>query len=317
MRWASGRVWRVAGAVGAVAVIAVCGRLARDYRRDIATARARLDAVDRQRVQTRYGVVEYAESGAGEPLLVSHGIFHGCDGGLLSVRDIVTGRRVIAPSRFGYLGSTLPDTATAADQAEAFTALLDHLGVDRCDVIGISAGSTAALQLAVRHPDRVKHLIVLSGNLPGDPNAVAPPKWAQLFYSDLAMWMTKKFAPSQAARLMGVPAGFPRNDEDEKVIAELLDSIFPMAPRSVGGIFDAFTSNPSVNDFPLEEITVPTLLIHTKDDPLCAFSAAEQAARRIPKCVFVALDSGGHLGLGQTARTRTELGRFLAEQVLA
>lgn len=118
------RVGRVTRAVWTAAVAAVTGQLAREYRRDIATARARLNAVDRKQVQTRFGIVECAESGTGEPLLVSHGIFHGCDGGLLSVRDIVTGRRVIAPSRFGYLGSALPDAATAADQAEAFDAVV-------------------------------------------------------------------------------------------------------------------------------------------------------------------------------------------------
>jgi pimeloyl-ACP methyl ester carboxylesterase len=289
----------------------VTGRLVREYRRDIAAAQARLDAVARMTVETRFGAVEYADVGAGTPLLVSHGIFHGFDGGLLSVRDTVTDRRVIAPSRFGYLGSTLPDDATAADQADAFAALLDHLDIDRADILGISAGSTAALQLALRHPDRVKRLVVLSGNLPGDPNAVAPPGWARLFYSDLAMWAMKRFARPQIAGLMGVPSGFPRDAAEAGVVEEMLDSIFPMAPRVAGGVFDAYVSNPSVNDLPLEKLSVPTLLMHAKDDPLCAYAAAEQAARRIPDCRFVGLDSGGHLGLGQTERTRVELDAFL------
>jgi hypothetical protein len=118
-------------------VAAVTGGIVRDYRRDMAAARARLDAVPRQSVATKFGAIEYAESGAGDPVLVSHGIFNGCDGGLLAVRDIVVGRRVIAPSRFGYLGSTLPRGATAADQADAFASLLDHLDISRIDVIGM------------------------------------------------------------------------------------------------------------------------------------------------------------------------------------
>lgn len=305
----------LAASAGAAAV--VTGRLARDYRRDIAAVRARLDAVERKLVDTDWGAVEYAEAGAGDPVLVSHGIFHGCDGGLLSVRDTVVGRRVIAPSRFGYLGSTLPAGATAAAQADAFAALLDHLSVGQVDVVGISAGTTAALQLALRHPNRVRHLVVLSGNLPGDPNAVAPPAWARLLYTDLAIWALKRVARPQMARLMGIPNGFPRNTAEAHDVAEMLDSILPMAPRKAGGIFDAYVSNPSVNDFPLEKLSVPTMLVHAQDDPLCAFSAAEQAARRIPGCVLVALDSGGHLGLGQTERTRAELDGFLAAAVRA
>ena len=50
-------------------------------------------------------------------------------------------RRVIVPSRFGYLGSTLPEGATAADQADVFVELLDHLGLTRVEVMAISAGS--------------------------------------------------------------------------------------------------------------------------------------------------------------------------------
>jgi pimeloyl-ACP methyl ester carboxylesterase len=117
-------------------------------------ARARLAAVDRHVISTEWGAVEYAEHGDGEPVLVVHGIFHNCVGGLLSVRDLFTDRRVIAPSRFGYLGSTMPPNATPAAQADAFAALLDALDIGQIDVIGLSAGATSALQLALRIPRR-------------------------------------------------------------------------------------------------------------------------------------------------------------------
>jgi pimeloyl-ACP methyl ester carboxylesterase len=69
---------------------------------------------------------------------------------------------------------------------------------------------------------------------------------------------------------MGVPDGFPRDEAQTRAVADLLDSIFPMRPRAAGGTFDAYVSNPSVNDLPLENLTAPTLLIHAIDDPLCA-----------------------------------------------
>lgn len=67
---------------------------------------------------------------------------------------------MIAPSRFGYLGSTMPVDASGAAQADTFVALLDHLDVDTVDVLGVSAGTSAAVQLALRHPDRVTHLVI-------------------------------------------------------------------------------------------------------------------------------------------------------------
>jgi len=64
------------------------------------------------------------------------------------------GFRVIAPSRFGYFGSTLPQGGTPADQADAYALLLEHLGVDRAVVVGFSAGSGSILEFARRHPER-------------------------------------------------------------------------------------------------------------------------------------------------------------------
>ena len=93
-------------------VAALAAGATRAYRRDLTAARDRLSAVLRHHVSTPFGMVEYAESGVGDPVLVSHGIFHGCDGGLLSVRSSLPGRRIIAPSRFGYLGSDVPAAAT-------------------------------------------------------------------------------------------------------------------------------------------------------------------------------------------------------------
>jgi pimeloyl-ACP methyl ester carboxylesterase len=202
--------------------------LTRRCRRDLAHARAGLAAVDRRVASTASGDVEYAEWGRGEPLLVVHGIFHGCDGGLLSTGGLPQDRWLIAPSRFGYLGSPLPPGATPAQQADAFAALLDELAVDRVDVVGISAGTTSALQFALLHPDRVKHLVVISGNLPANPTAVAPPAWARVLYADLPLWAMKVFAPRAYLHLMGVPKDLPVTGEAAAFVDQMAESIFPM-----------------------------------------------------------------------------------------
>ena len=281
------------------------------YRRDLNAARARLAAVDRHVISTRWGAVEYAERGSGDPVLVVHGIFHNCVGGLLSVRDF-SDRRCIAPSRFGYLGSNLPLDATPAHQADALAALLDALGIDQIDVIGESAGTTSALQLALRHPERVTHLAVLVGNLPGSPTAVVQPPLAKLFNRQLPLWLLRTFAPSMMVRLVaGLPKGFAMSGDDARFVTEFIDSLFPVSPDGVD--FDAFVSNADVNDYNLEAINVPTLIMHTKDDQVASHEASKRAAERIPGARFVSLESGGHLMLGQTKRIRDELADFFAE----
>jgi pimeloyl-ACP methyl ester carboxylesterase len=284
------------------------------YRRDLRVAHSRLAEVERRVVATDWGPVEYAERGFGEPLLVLHGIFGGCDTAVLDSRDLCSDRRVIAPSRFGYLGSNLPPNATPADQADALGALLDTLGIGEIDVIGISAGATSALQLALRHPEKVKHLAVLVGNLPGSPTAVVQPPLATLFDRQLPIWALKTFFPSTMARLAGVPKSFTMTDDDARFVTEFIESMFPVTPRVRGVIFDLCVSNADVNACELEAIRVPTLVAHTKDDPLASHEASERAAERIPGARFLSLESGGHLMLGQTTIIHDELADFLADR---
>jgi pimeloyl-ACP methyl ester carboxylesterase len=282
------------------------------YRRDMNAARARLAAVDRHVISTQWGEVEYAERGAGEPVLVVHGILQNCVGGLLSVRDLFTDRRVIAPSRFGYLGSSMPPNATPAVQADAFAALLDTLDIRQIDVVGLSAGATSALQLALRHPEKVKHLVVLVGNLPGSPTAVVQPSWAKS-QRQLVMWALRTIAPSTMGRLVAaVPKEFAMTSEEARFVTEFIDSLFPVSPA--GFIFDAFVSNAAVNDYNLEAISVPTLIAHTRDDQLASHEASRRAAERIPGARFVSLESGGHLMLGQQQKGRDALADFFAER---
>jgi pimeloyl-ACP methyl ester carboxylesterase len=59
---------------------------------------------------------------------------------------------------------------------------------------------------------------------------------------------------------------------------------------------------------------VPTLLAHTRDDPLASHEASRRAAGRIPGARFLSLESGGHLMLGQTEIVHDELAGFFADR---
>ena len=246
-----------------------------------------------------------------------HGIFGGCDAGLVWAGGLFGGglfsdRRLIALSRFGYLGSSLPTCAKPADQADAYAALLDALRIGRTDVLAISAGTTSALQLALRHPDRIKHLVVMSGNLPGFRTTAGQALGLRLLgRSDLPIWALQTFARPLMVRLAGVPKGNPLTADDERVVAEVIDTTFPTGPRAEGVIFDFFTSIPDASGYDLEAIKVSTLLVHSTDDPLTPYDTARRAASRIPGARLVSAEQGGHLGLGQQAVTSRELAAFL------
>ncbi|HVJ29391.1 MAG TPA: alpha/beta fold hydrolase, partial [Gammaproteobacteria bacterium] len=179
------------------------------YRRDLAAARARLvDASEL--VTTPCGPIEYAAVGTGPPILLVHGAGGGFDQGLaIGAPLAVHGHRVVAMSRFGYLRTPLPADASAAQQADAHACLLDALRLERAAVVGVSAGAPSALQLVVRHPERVSALVLMVPAAfvprPGGAEPVrTPPGTLRLFdtalRSDFLFWATRRVAPSLMVR---------------------------------------------------------------------------------------------------------------------
>jgi pimeloyl-ACP methyl ester carboxylesterase len=106
----------------------------------------------------------YEIHGAGDPLVLLHGAFSGIGtsfGDLLP--HLSRHRRVIAVEYQGHgrtadIDRPLSYAAIAGDVA----ALLEHLGVERADVLGYSAGGGVAIELAVQHPGKVRKAVLLS-----------------------------------------------------------------------------------------------------------------------------------------------------------
>ena len=101
------------------------------YVNDMTAARERI--LTAQVINTAIGPIQYAEVGHGTPVLVIHGAGGGFDQGLFTAKgalgddDMADNYRVIAPSRFGYLGTPMPATGDASPSAaaDAHAALLD------------------------------------------------------------------------------------------------------------------------------------------------------------------------------------------------
>jgi pimeloyl-ACP methyl ester carboxylesterase len=111
------------------------------------------------------GVHMYYESyGAGDPLVLLHGGMLSIDlnfGGLIPT--LALGRRVIGVELQGH-GRTadIAREITPAALASDVVGLLDHLGIERADVLGHSMGAAVATELAVAHPDRVRKVVAAS-----------------------------------------------------------------------------------------------------------------------------------------------------------
>lgn len=286
------------------------------FRNDMQVARARLAAFPRRTFETSMGVVEYADVGAGTPVLLSHGILGGCDVGPgMAQTYLGDSFRVVAPSRFGYLGSSLPADASAARQADAFAELLTALSIERAVVLGFSAGGPSALQFALRHPERTKALVLVSSALPGDHYKRLPPAWLarRVFGSERLFWLIHHRTKAIARRMFGIPADFDATRDQQVALADVAESLFPLKPRVAGATFDLLVSNPSVNECVLEDVAVPTLVVHAVDDTLAPRGTAVDAALRIPGATAVTIERGGHLLLGAEGLVRARIAAFLAD----
>jgi 2-hydroxy-6-oxonona-2,4-dienedioate hydrolase len=273
------------------------------YRRDVAAARARVSAGS-QMLATRCGPVEYARLGDGPPILVLHGASGGWDQGLACARGLIAhGFQLIAPSRFGYLRTPLPADPSPEAEADAWAALLDALKIPSLPVIGFSAGAAPAVQLALRHPARVSHLVLMVPGAGGlyAGRAAAPPRLAleAMYRFDFAMWLIMRLAPRFMYRLVGVPPSLiPVLTVAEKAqLDEVVDALLPAAPRRLGLLNEAKTQRPG-REYVLERVSAPTLLISAADDVYQTLPVARHAAKIIRHSRLIEFKTGGHLLLG-------------------
>jgi 2-hydroxy-6-oxonona-2,4-dienedioate hydrolase len=252
-------------------------------------------------IPSPWGEIEYAEGGSGLPALVVHGSGGGFDqGALLAEAVLGAGFRWIAPSRFGYLRSEVPEGATFDEQAHAYAALLDHLRLDRVAVVALSHGAPSALLFAALHPTRVSSLTLISGGVAsatGGSQTGADRRGNALVtvYSyDPLYWSVARVFRRQLIALMGadatVLAGL--SSEQRRLLDRVIDEMNPVAPRTAGVVFDHRAALPNER---IAAIQAPTLVLHARDDGLQVYRNAEFAAATIPDVRLVSFDRGGHL----------------------
>jgi 2-hydroxy-6-oxonona-2,4-dienedioate hydrolase len=315
----------VAGAVaGAVGLMAMAATLVIwwQFDGDIRRARARV-AHGSLLATTRCGPIEYQEAGAGVPLLAIHGSGGGYDQGMAFAGALAgQGIRVIAMSRFGYLRTPMPTDASAAAQADAHVCLLDALGIRQAAVMGGSAGAPSALQMAIRHPDRVSALVLLVPLTYKPPtlagSAPPMPAWVEsammrLIGSDFLFWAAIHVARNQVIKVvLATPPQLltAASQKEQARVDAMLDDILPVSARAEGLRADT-AAGKHLAPAPLASIRAPTLIISARDDRYGTYASAQYTAGQIPGARFIGFDHGGHTWVGHDAEVRSEIARLV------
>lgn len=252
-------------------------------------------------IMTAYGKLSFIDEGSGESIISCHGICGGYDQAYDTLADKTDLYRVLAPSRFGYPGSDIPENPTVDKQTEAFAEMLDELQIEKTFILGTSAGGTSAIKFALNHPERTKGLILYCSGYPGmEPpdkefSYVGPPAF---LCHDLPMWL---FSP-----LFPVTMGMEQ---------DTIKMIMPFEEKHDGIVLDAkLTNTDMVNhyqNYDMSKLQVPVLILHAKNDKLAAYEMVEQWAAKIPDCTFVPFESGGHLMKGNEEKINASLEAFI------
>src|SRR4029079_2630976 len=106
----------------------------------------------------------YEVHGSGEPVVLLHGAFMTITNNWTDwIAELSKTRKVIAVEMQGH-GRTadIDRDITSEHLADDVAALLDHLKIPRADLIGYSMGGGVAMQCAIRHPDKVRKVVVIS-----------------------------------------------------------------------------------------------------------------------------------------------------------
>ncbi len=239
--------------------------------------------VGRQRLR-----VMVEQRGAGRPLLLINGI--GATGDLFRpFRQHFTDRETIAFDAPGVGGSPTPAyPPTMRQLAGTVAGLVDELGHEQVDVLGLSWGGALAQEFARRHPRSV-HRLVLAATMPGWTSLPGRPLAVSILMSPMRYY-SQSYLERVAPTLYG---GAIR--EQPKLLREHARVRAAQPPTRLGyyhqiAALRRWTSLPWLHRLPHR-----TLVLAGDDDPIIPMANSRLIADRVPAGRLHLVEGGGHM----------------------
>ena len=180
------------------------------------------------------------------------------------------------------------------DMAADAAALIDALGADKADVMGVSMGGMIVQLMALNHPERVRTLIPVM-TTSGDPSLPPATPEATAALTAVPEERTPDAIADLAVKGRAVYGSHPdiRTPDDEirtNAIAAMQRSDRPMGTARQ---YAAILAQPRWHER-LATLDVPTLVLHGEMDTLILPAAGQDIARRVPGAKIEIIEKWGH-----------------------
>jgi pimeloyl-ACP methyl ester carboxylesterase len=208
--------------------------------------------------------------------------------------------RVITMDPRGNGRSDRPPTGYDLDSRYGdLAAVLDEVARPPIALVAFSCAAPLAFRYAVEHPDRLSHLILLSGQY---AEAVPQPfedRVARVIRDDFDSWRARLFR-----RVFPEPHSLKGIEDCVTWAGETTPEILIESLRAIDGT--------NVYDL-LGRVRVPTLALHGSDDKIVPYSHAQKMVAAIPGARLVTFERGGH---GLFGRDSVKINRLIRDFVL-
>jgi len=236
--------------------------------------------------------LHYERRGSGEPLLLIQGMSgHSLHWGEPFLTALGPDFDAIAiDHRNTGLSPRVEGPFTLGDLAEDAIGALDALDIETAHVMGISMGGMVAQELVLRHPERVRTLVLGCTYAGGAGQQLTSPEVAQILADGMQSGDRDK--AFRAAWSVNVSEPFGADEDNYAAFRKISDErpvAVEVIMRQMQAIYGHDTSAR------LGEITAPTLVIHGTADRMLPASNGEAIARAIPGARYVPLEGVGHM----------------------